>query len=81
MPEFGGPGKTIIVPGLGIAAVGLVISLLGQSPGAGNWLGWLGKLPGDRLITRDRVTVAFPLSAGILMSIAGSALLYCLMKR
>ncbi len=79
MPEF--IGKTLIVLGLGIVALGIVVSWLGKWPGAGTGLGWLGKLPGDLFIKRDNVTVYFPLSTSIIISIVGSLLLYFLLKR
>jgi hypothetical protein len=79
MPEF--IGKTLIVLGLGIVALGIVVSLLGKWPGAGTGLGWLGKLPGDLFIKRDNVTFYFPLSTSIIISIVGSLLLYFLLKR
>ncbi len=81
MPEFGGPGKTLIVLGLGIAAAGFVLALIGKSPAAGHWLGWLGRLPGDLLIKREHFTVYLPLSTGLLVSVVGSVLLYVFMKR
>ena len=68
MPEFGGPGKMLIVLGLGIAAVGLVILLT-------------GRLPGDLLIKREHFTLYLPLGTCILISVAGSVLLYFIMKR
>ena len=79
MPEF--IGKTLIVLGLGIVALGIVVSWLGKWPGEGTGLGWLGKLPGDLFIKRDNVTVYFPLSTSIVISIVGSLLLYFLLKR
>ncbi len=79
MPEF--IGKTLIVLGLGIVALGIVVSLLGKWPGEGTGLGWLGKLPGDLFIKRDNVTFYFPLSTSIIISIVGSLLLYFLLKR
>ena len=79
MPEF--IGKTLIVLGLGIVALGIVVSLLGKWPGAGTGLGWLGKLPGDLFIKRDNVTFYFPLSTSIVISIVGSLLLYFFLKR
>ena len=79
MPEF--IGKTLIVLGLGIVALGIVVSLLGKWPGAGTGLGWLGKLPGDLFIKRDNVTFYFPLSTSIIISIVGSLLFYFLLKR
>ncbi len=79
MPEF--IGKTLIVLGLGIVALGIVVSWLGKWPSAGTGLGWLGKLPGDLFIKRDNVTFYFPLSTSIVISIVGSLLLYFLLKR
>jgi len=79
MPEF--IGKTLIVLGLGIAVLGIIVSLLGKWPGEGTGLGWLGKLPGDLFIKRDNFTFYFPLSTSIIISIVGSVLLYFFLKR
>lgn len=79
MPEF--IGKTLIALGLGIVALGIVVSLLGKWPGEGTGLGWLGKLPGDMFIKRDNFTFYFPLSTSIIISIVGSLLLYFFLKR
>ncbi len=81
MPEFSGFGKMLIFLGLGIVALGLIISLIGKWPSEGTGLGWLGKLPGDLFIKRDNFTFYFPLSTSIIISIVGSLLLYFLMKR
>lgn len=81
MPDFSGLGKLIIVMGLGIAVVGLLISLIGKLPSEGSGLGWLGKLPGDIFIKRDNFTFYFPLTTSIIISIVGSLLLYFFMKR
>ena len=79
MPEF--IGKTLIILGLGIVALGIVVSLLGKWPGEGTGLGWLGKLPGDIFIKRDNFTFYFPLGTSIVISVVGSLLLYFLLKR
>ncbi len=79
MPEF--IGKTLIVLGLGIVALGVVVSLLGKWPGEGTGLGWLGKLPGDIFIKRDNFTFYFPLGTSIVISVVGSLLLYFFLKR
>ena len=81
MLEFNGLGKTLIFLGLGIVALGGIISLIGKWPGDGTGFGWLGKLPGDLFIKRDNFTFYFPLSTSIVISIVGSLLLYFLMKR
>ena len=49
MPEFGVLGKMLIMMGLGIVAIGIILSLIGKLPSEGSGLGWLGKLPGDFL--------------------------------
>lgn len=79
MPEF--IGKTLIILGLGIVALGIMVSLLGKWPGEGTGLGWLGKLPGDMFIKRDNFTFYFPLSTSIIISVVGSLLLYFFLKR
>ena len=61
MPEFGVIGKMLIMMGLGIVAIGVIISLIGKLPGEGSGLGWLGKLPGDFFVKRDNFTFYFPL--------------------
>lgn len=79
MPEF--IGKSLIVLGLGIVALGIIVSLLGKWPGEGTGLGWLGKLPGDMFIKRDNFTFYFPLGTSIVISVVGSLLLYLFLKR
>lgn len=79
MPEF--IGKSLIVLGLGIVALGIIVSLLGKWPGEGTGLGWLGKLPGDMFIKRDNFTFYFPLGTSIVISVVGSLLLYFFLKR
>lgn len=81
MPDFSGFGKLIIVVGLGLVILGVLISLLGKVPSEGNGLGWLGKLPGDLFIKRDRFTFYFPLTTSLIISLVGSLLLYFFMKR
>ena len=52
-------GKTLLLAGLGIAAVGLVI-MLGVP---------LGRLPGDFYVKRGSFSFYFPLATSILLSI------------
>ncbi len=66
-------GKSLIVIGLIIAAVGVVLTLAGKVP-------WLGRLPGDIVIKRDNFTFYFPLATSILLSIVIS-LLFWIFKR
>ncbi|MDD9819668.1 MAG: DUF2905 domain-containing protein [Nitrospira sp.] len=81
MPIFNGPGKILIVLGLGLVVAGLLLSLIGKGPGEGAWSGWIGRLPGDLFIKRDRLTVYIPLGTCILVSVVGSMILYFFMKR
>ena len=52
-------GKTLVLLGLGIAALGLVI-MLGVP---------LGRLPGDIYVKRDGFSFYFPLTTSIILSI------------
>ena len=66
---MGGIGKTLIVLGLVLVAVGVVVSLAPKIP-------WLGQLPGDILIKGERFTFYFPLMTSILISVIVSLVLY-----
>ena len=64
-----GLGKALIIFGLLIVLLGVVITLAGKLP-------WLGRLPGDIYIKRDRFTFYFPLATSILLSLLLSLLLW-----
>lgn len=64
-----GFGKTLIYLGILLVIIGVVFSLLGKLP-------WLGHLPGDITIQRDRFTFYFPLATCILISVIISLVLY-----
>lgn len=70
MPDL---GKSLIVIGLLIAAVGLVLTLSGKLP-------WLGRLPGDIFIKRENFTFYFPLATSIILSLIFSLILWLLRK-
>ena len=55
-------GKSLIVMGLILAAVGLLLTFSGKIP-------FLGKLPGDIRIERENFTFFFPLGTCLLVSI------------
>jgi hypothetical protein len=55
-------GRSLIVIGLVIAALGVVLSVAGNIP-------YLGKLPGDILVKRDHFTFYFPLTTCIVISL------------
>jgi hypothetical protein len=64
-----GLGKTLIYLGLIVVILGVVISLAGKLP-------WLGHLPGDISIQRERFSFYFPLGTCILISVIITLVLY-----
>lgn len=62
-------GKTLITIGVILVILGLIFSVAGKIP-------WLGNLPGDITIQRERYTFYFPLATCILISIIISLVLY-----
>ena len=64
-----GLGKTLIYLGLVLVVIGLILSLAGKLP-------WLGHLPGDISIERERFSFYFPLATCILVSVILSLVLY-----
>ena len=71
---MGDLGKLLVLFGVVIAAVGLVLMLVGRVP-------WLGRLPGDIYIQRGTWTFYFPLATSILVSLVLSLLLYVFGRR
>jgi hypothetical protein len=55
-------GKSLIVLGLIVAAVGVLLFFSGKIP-------WIGRLPGDILIQKKNYTVYFPLATSIIISL------------
>jgi hypothetical protein len=68
-----GIGKSLIVFGMVIVAIGVLLTLSGKIP-------WLGRLPGDIYIKRDNFTFYFPLATCILLS-ALLSLVFWLLKK
>jgi len=66
-------GKTLILLGGVLVVVGVLLTLGGKLP-------WLGRLPGDFVIQRDKFTFYFPLATSILLSVVLS-LLFMLFRR
>jgi Protein of unknown function (DUF2905) len=66
---MGGIGKTLIFLGLLLVVVGVIFSLAGKLP-------WLGHLPGDISLQRERYSFYFPITTCILVSIIVSLVLY-----
>lgn len=68
-----GIGKSLIVAGLIIAALGAVLSFSDRFP-------WLGRLPGDIFIKKGNFTFYFPLATCIVISVILSLLFLFLRK-
>jgi hypothetical protein len=66
-------GRSLIMIGLLLVAVGVVVSLAPRIP-------WLGKLPGDIFIRREQFSLYMPLTTSLLVSLALS-LLFWLLRR
>jgi hypothetical protein len=66
MAEF---GKTLVHIGIALVVLGLIFSVVGKIP-------WLGNLPGDITIQRERFTFYFPLTTSILISVIITLVLY-----
>jgi uncharacterized protein HemY len=62
-------GKMLIFFGLLLVVLGLVFSLVGKLP-------WIGNLPGDIIIQRERFALYFPITTCILISVILSLVLY-----
>lgn len=66
-------GKSLIVFGLVIAALGVVLTFAGKIP-------WLGRLPGDIYVKRENFTFYFPLATSIIVSVILSIIFWLLRK-
>ncbi|QWV94309.1 DUF2905 domain-containing protein [Geomonas oryzisoli] len=70
MPSF---GKSLIILGLIIAAIGALFTLAGRIP-------WLGRLPGDIYVKKENFTFYFPLATSIIISLVLSFILWLFRK-
>jgi hypothetical protein len=68
-----GFGKTLIIFGVFLVVLGLILTFAGRLP-------WLGNLPGDITIQRERFTLYFPITTCIVISIVISLVLYFLRR-
>ena len=71
---MGDLGKTLIVIGLVIVAVGGVLLLAGHVPG-------LGRLPGDIYIRRGNFSFYFPVVTSLLVSVLLTLLFWLFSRR
>ena len=69
-------GKVLLVTGLAVAALGVLLFLLGKLPGASA----LGRLPGDFVWRGKNSTVYVPLASCLLLSVLVSLLLHLFRK-
>ncbi len=66
-------GKFIIIAGVILIAIGLLIQFADKIP-------FIGRLPGDIIITKKNFTFYFPLATSIILSIIISIILYFIRK-
>jgi hypothetical protein len=62
MSPLGSLGKILLIFGAIIAGIGLILIL-------GDKIPWIGRLPGDIIIKRDKFTFYFPLMTSIIISL------------
>ena len=55
-------GRTLIIFGVILVGIGLILTLADKIP-------WIGKLPGDIYIKRDRFSFYFPITTCIIISL------------
>ena len=65
-------GPLLIVLGVGLAVVGLLVSVGG--------FGWFGRLPGDIRIERDTMRIYIPFASMILISIVLNLIFYLIRR-
>ncbi len=70
---MGDVGRILIILGAVLIAAGLVILGIQKLP-------FIGKLPGDILIKRERFTFYFPIATSIIIGILMSLILYLINK-
>jgi hypothetical protein len=73
MSPLGSLGKILIIIGAIIAGIGLLLTV-------GDKIPWIGKLPGDIYIKRERFTFYFPLMTSIIISLI-LTLLFALFRK
>ena len=71
-------GRCLIIVGLAVALLGGLLALVERWSGVASTFSWIGKLPGDFSITRERFSVYIPIATSLVLSILLSLLLYVL---
>jgi hypothetical protein len=67
-------GRVLVIAGIVLVALGLLLLFTGRIPG-------LGRLPGDLVIHRGRVTVFLPLTTSIVLSLLLTLLINVFLRR
>lgn len=67
-------GKTLILIGLLLVAIGLILTFAEKIP-------WMGRLPGDIVVKRENFTFYFPLATSIIISIILTLLFWLFGRR
>lgn len=78
MAAWSGIGRLLIITGVVLAALGVLLTLAEKWPGLGAAFGWVGKLPGDLSITRERFSLYVPIATSLVLSILLSLVFYIL---
>jgi hypothetical protein len=73
MSPFGSLGKILIICGVVLVVIGLILIL-------GDKIPWIGRLPGDIYIKRDKFTFYFPLMTSIIISLLLTLLFFLFRK-
>lgn len=73
MSPFGSLGKILIIFGIALVVLGVILIL-------GDKIPWIGRLPGDIYIKRDKFTFYFPLMTSIIISLLLTLLFYLFRK-
>jgi hypothetical protein len=66
-------GKTLILLGIVLGALGALLVAAGRIP-------WLGRLPGDVVVRREHFMFVFPLASCLVVSAVLSLILYLLRR-
>jgi len=66
-------GKALVVVGVLIVALGALLLF-------GDHIPWLGRLPGDIVVHRDRFTLYFPLATCLVLSVLLSLIVFLLRR-
>jgi len=74
LPRMADLGRTLVVLGLIVAALGAVMMVLPAQP-------WIGRLPGDIHIERERFSLHVPLVTCLVVSVVLSLLLNLFFRR